>query len=215
MTDFAAARTHMVDGQVRVSDVTDLRILWAMQTIERERYVPAKQRDLAYVDFDMPVAPGRCLLKPRVLAKLLQAADIRSTDRVLDVGCGLGYSAAVLGRIAAEVIALEENADLAAQARQALSAMKNVEVVTGRLVDGHTAAAPYDVIVMEGATEVEPDSLLRQLSDGGRLVCIRGGDPSANAMLYMRSGNDVGGRPVFDAAAGVLPGFAKPPVFAF
>ncbi len=215
MTDFAAARTHMVDGQVRVSDVTDLRILWAMQTIERERYVSAKQRDLAYVDFDMPVAPGRCLLKPRVLAKLLQAADIRSTDRVLDVGCGLGYSAAVLGRIAAEVIALEENADLAAQARQALSAEKNVEVVTGRLADGHTAAAPYNVIVMEGATEVEPDSLLRQLSDGGRLVCILGADPSANAMLYMRSGDDVGGRPVFDAAAGVLPGFAKPPVFAF
>jgi protein-L-isoaspartate(D-aspartate) O-methyltransferase len=215
MTDFAAARTHMVDGQVRISDVTDLRILWAFQTVERERFVPADKRDLAYLDYDMPVAPGRFLMKPRVLAKLLQAADIQPTDRALDVGCGLGYSAAVLARVAAQVTALEENADLAAQARAALASEKNVEVVSGRLADGYTAAAPYDVIVMQGATEVEPERLLRQLSDRGRLVCVLGGDPSAKAMLYTRSGEDVGGRPVFDAHAGVLPGFAKPPAFAF
>jgi protein-L-isoaspartate(D-aspartate) O-methyltransferase len=214
MTDFTAARTHMVDGQVRIADVTDLRILWAFQTVERERFVPADKRDLAYVDFDMPVAPGRCLMKPRVLAKLLQVADIRGTDRVLDVGCGLGYSAAILARIAAHVVALEES-DLAAQARQALAGQTNVEVVTGRLADGHSAAAPYDVIVMQGASEVEPESLLAQLGDRGRLVCILGGDASAKAMLYTRSGDDVGSRPVFDAAAGVLPGFAKPPAFAF
>ena len=214
MTDFAAARTHMVDGQVRISDVTDLRILWALQMVERERFVPVAKRDLAYLDYDMPVAPGRYLMKPRVLAKLLQVADIQSTDRVLDVGCGLGYSAAVLARVAGHVTALEENTDLAAQARAALAGEKNVEVITGRLADGYTTAAPYDVIVMEGATEVEPEQL-RQLSDGGRLVCILGGDPSAKAMLYTRSGEDVGGRPVFDAPAGVLPGFAKPPAFAF
>lgn len=214
MIDFAAARTHMVDGQVRISDVTDLRILWAFQTIERERFVPPDKRELAYVDFDMPVAPGRWLMKPRVLAKLLQVADIRSTDRVLDVGCGLGYSAAILGRIAAEVVALEES-DLAAQARHALAGEKNVDVVTGRLADGYPAAAPYEVIVMEGASEVQPESLLAQLSDRGRLVCILGGDASAKAMLYTRSGDDVGSRPVFDAVAGVLPGFAKPPAFAF
>jgi protein-L-isoaspartate(D-aspartate) O-methyltransferase len=215
MTDFAAARTHMVDGQVRTSDVTDLRILWAMQTIPRERYVPAKSRDLAYVDFDMPVAPRRCLLKPRVLAKMLQAAGIRPADRVLDVGCGLGYSAALLARLAAQVVALEEGADLATAAREALAGESNVEVVTGSLAEGYTAAAPYDVIVLEGATEVEPDALLRQLSDGGRLVCILGGGPAAKAMLYTRSGDDTGGRPIFDAAAGVLPGFEKPPAFAF
>lgn len=215
MTDFAAARTHMVDGQVRISDVTDLRILWAFQRVERERFVPRDKRDLAYVDFDMPVAPGRCLMKPRVLAKLLQVADIQSTDRALDVGCGLGYSAAVLARVAAQVTALEENTELAAQAGAALAGEKNVEVVWGPLADGYTAAAPYNVIVMQGATEVEPESLLRQLSDGGRLVCILGGDASAKAMLYTRSGEDVGRRPVFDASAGVLPGFAKPPAFAF
>jgi protein-L-isoaspartate(D-aspartate) O-methyltransferase len=215
MTDFAAARSHMLDGQVRTSDVTDLRILWAMQTVERERFVPAKSRDLAYVDFDLPVGNGRCLLKPRVLAKMLQVANVRPDDRILDVGCAIGYAPAILARIAAQVTALEENAELAAAAREALAGEKNVQVVTGALAGGYKAAAPYDVIVIEGATEVEPDALLRQLSDGGRLVCILGGGPAAKSMLYTRSGDDAGGRPVFDAAAPVLPGFAKPPEFAF
>lgn len=215
MTDFAAARTHMVDGQVRIADVTDLRILAALQDIERERFVPAEARQLAYVDFDLPVAPGRFLMKPRVLAKMLQAAAIASTDRVLDVGCASGYSAALLGRLAAQVTALEENPDLARAAREALSGQKNVEVVSGRLVDGWTAAAPYDVIVLEGATEVAPDPLLRQLSEGGRLLCVLGGDPAAKAMLYLRSGDDIGGRPIFDASIPLLPGFSKTPAFAF
>jgi protein-L-isoaspartate(D-aspartate) O-methyltransferase len=215
MTEFSAARSHMVDSQVRTADVSDTRILGALQSIEREQFVPQKSKELAYADYDMPIAPGRRLLKPRVLAKLLQQSDIRSTDRVLDVGCGFGYSAAVLAQLAAQVIALEENADIAAHARKALADESKVEVVTGPLAEGYAAAAPYDVIVLEGATEVEPDALLRQLSDGGRLVCILGGDPSAKAMLYTRSGDDTGGRPVFDAAAGVLPGFAKPRAFAF
>lgn len=215
MVDFAAARTHMVDGQVRIADVTDLRILGAMQHIERERFVPAGSRDLAYVDFDMPVAAGRCLMKPRVLGKLIQIADVAGTDRVLDVGCATGYGAALLARLAAHVTALEESPELARLARAALAAEKNVEVVENSLVGGWAAAAPYDVIILEGATEVVPEALLRQLRDGGRLVCILGGDPAARAMLYVRSGEDVGGRAVFDAAAGVLPGFAKAPAFSF
>ena len=215
MVDFATARTHMVDGQVRVADVTDLRIIGAMQSIERERFVPAGSRELAYVDFDMPVAPGRSLMKPRVLAKLIQVVDVAGTDRVLDVGCATGYGAAVLGRMAAQVTALEEDPALARLARASLSSEKKVEVVENRLAHGWAAAAPYDVIVMEGATEIVPAALLRQLSDGGRLVCILGGDQAAKAMLYVRSGGDVGGRPVFDAAAMVLPGFAKVPAFSF
>jgi protein-L-isoaspartate(D-aspartate) O-methyltransferase len=215
MFDFAAARTHMVDGQVRIADVTDLRILGAMQHIERERFVPPGSRELAYVDFDMPVVPGRCLMKPRVLAKLIQVADVAGTDRVLDVGCAAGYGAAVLARMAAQVTALEENPELARMARAALASEKNVEVVENPLAQGWTTAAPYDVIVLEGATEIVPDALLHQLSDGGRLVCVLGGDQAAKAMLYVRSGDDVGGRPVFDAAAGVLPGFTKAPAFSF
>jgi len=215
MFDFATARTHMVDGQVRIADVTDLRIIGAMQHIARERFVPAGSRELAYVDFDMPVAAGRWLLKPRILGKLIQTASIAGTDRVLDVGSATGYGAAVLSQMAAQVTVLEEDPGLARMARAALSGRKNVEVVENRLAQGWTAAAPYDVIVMEGATEVIPEALLRQLSDGGRLVCILGGDQAAKAILYVRSGEDVGGRPVFDAAAGVLPGFAKAPAFSF
>jgi protein-L-isoaspartate(D-aspartate) O-methyltransferase len=215
MTDFAAARTYMVDGQVRTQDVTDLRILWAVQTVPRERYVPEKSRDLAYLDFDMPIARGRSMLKPRVLAKLLQVAGVRSTDRILDVGCGLGYSAALLARLGAQVIALEDSEELAGAARTALAGEGKVEVVGGRLAAGYLHAAPYDVIVLEGATEVEPEALLAQLADGGRLVCVFGAGPAAKAMLYTRSGDGVGGRPIFDAAAAVLPGFAKPAAFAF
>jgi protein-L-isoaspartate(D-aspartate) O-methyltransferase len=215
MTDFATARSRMVDSQVRPSDVTDLRVLWALQTIERECFVPEKARDLAYADYDMPVSRGRRLLKPRVFAKLAQQANIKATDRVLDVGCALGYSAAVLAELAAEVIALEQEPELSAAAAKALAVNGKVRLVTGPLADGYSADAPYDVIVIEGATEIEPTALLRQLSDGGRLVCLLGSGPAGKATLYRRSGEGVGERPIFDAAAGVLPGFAKPPAFAF
>ena len=117
MTDFAAARRNMVDGTIRTADVTDLRLLWAFQEVPRERFVPAASAALAYVDFDLPVAPGRTLFKTRVLAKLLQAAGVAATDRVLVVGCATGYGAAILARIAAKVVALEENAELARSAR--------------------------------------------------------------------------------------------------
>jgi protein-L-isoaspartate(D-aspartate) O-methyltransferase len=215
MTDFAAARRNMVDGQIRTADVTDLRLLWAFQETPRERFVPAQTVALAYVDFDLPVASGRSLIKPRVLAKMLQVAGVAATDRVLDVGCATGYGAAVLARVAAQVTALEENADLARSARAALAGSTNVEVVSGPLAAGWTAAAPYDVIVVEGATEVVPETLMRQLAEGGRLVCILGGDQAAKAMLYLRTGDEIGDRTVFDAAARVLPGFAKAPAFAF
>ena len=215
MTDFAAARRNMVDGQIRTADVTDLRILWAFQETPRERFVPPQSAGLAYLDFDLPVAAHRFLMKPRVLSKLLQVADIKGTDRVLDVGCATGYGAAILSRIGAHVVALEEDAALARTAREALADRTNVEVVSGSLAAGAPASAPFDVIVVEGATEVVPEALLRQLSDGGRLLCILGGDRAAKAMLYLRSGDDVGGRTVFDAAAPVLPGFTRPLVFAF
>jgi protein-L-isoaspartate(D-aspartate) O-methyltransferase len=219
MTDFSAARRHMVDGQVRTADVTDLRVISAMQQIPREHFVPPGSSSLAYLDLDLPVGEGavasRRLLKPMVLAKLIQAADLKPTDRVLDVGCAAGYAAAVLARIAGQVVALEQDAGLAKAAQAALAALPNVSVVSGPLVDGWPSAAPYDVILLEGATEVEPQAFRRQLKDGGRLVCVLGSPPGATAMLYYRSGEEMGGRAVFDAAAALLPGFAKPPVFAF
>jgi protein-L-isoaspartate(D-aspartate) O-methyltransferase len=217
MTDFAAARRNMVDGQVRTADVTDLRVQSAMLEIPREKFMPPALADLAYLDLDLPVGKSgsRRLLKPMVLAKLIDAADIASTDRVLDVGCATGYGAAVLARLAREVFALEEDEDLARMARSELADRQNVRLVRGSLNAGWPKDAPYDVIVLEGATEIAPQAFLDQLRDGGRLVGILGSGPGAKAMFYCRSGDELGGRPIFDANAAVLPGFAKAPVFAF
>ncbi len=219
MTDFAAARRNMVDGQVRPADVSDLRVIAAMLEVPREQFVAPALAGLAYLDFDVPVGggdkPARRLIKPMVLAKLIQAADLKATDRVLDVGCVTGYAAALLARIAGEVVALEQDAALAEAARATLSPLPNVGVVSGPLIEGWAQGAPYDAILLEGATELAPDTLLRQLKDGGRLVCVLGAGPGAKATLYRRSGEEFGARTLFDAAAPVLPGFVKPPEFAF
>ncbi len=219
MTDFAAARRNMVDGQVRTADVTDLRIISAMQEVPRERFVAPAMAQLAYLDLDLPAGEGatgaRRLLKPMVLAKLIQSADLAATDRVLDVGCVTGYAAALLARVAGEVVALEQDAALIARARAALAGAANVSVVAGPLSEGWAQGAPYDAILMEGATEIAPETLLRQLKAGGRLVCVLGAGPGAKATLFRRAGAEVGSRPLFDAGAPLLPGFVKPPAFAF
>jgi len=223
MTDFAAARRMMVDGQVRTSDVTDLRIVAAMLELPRERFVPEAKADLAYLDFDIVVkeaaagAPARRLLKPMVLAKMVQAAEVGASDHVLDLGCATGYSSALLSRLAASVVALEEDEALARLARENLKAVGagNGTVMAGPLTEGWPAAAPYDVIFVNGATEIAPHPLARGLKAGGRLVAVVGRAPAGQAMLYRRVGGDISGWPIFDAAAPVLPGFAAPPAFVF
>ncbi|HEY7997859.1 MAG TPA: protein-L-isoaspartate O-methyltransferase [Pseudolabrys sp.] len=215
MTDFAAARRHMVDGQIRTADVTDLRIIAAMLEVPRERFMPPASVSLAYLDLDAPVSATRRLLKPMVLAKLIQAVQIGATDRVLDAGCATGYTAAVLARIAERVVALEPDPGLAKAATDALSALPNVDVVSARLTDGWPQGAPYDVVILDGATEIVPQTLCQQLKDGGRLVCVLGAGPGSKAMIYRRSGTEVGGRAIFDASATLLPGFAKTLAFAF
>ena len=223
MTDFAAARRMMVDGQVRTSDVTDLRIVAAMLELPRERFVPEGKADLAYLDFDIAVkeasagAPARRLLKPMVLAKMVQATEVETSDHVLDVGCATGYSSALLSRLARSVVALEEDEALARLARENLKAVgaANVTVVTAPLTEGWPAAAPYDVIFVNGATEIVPQELARQLKAGGRLVVVLGRVPAGQAMLYRCIGGDISGWPIFDAAAPVLPGFVAPPAFVF
>jgi protein-L-isoaspartate(D-aspartate) O-methyltransferase len=218
MTDFAAARRMMVDGQVRTADVTDLRLLAAMGDVPRETFVSANKAELSYLDLDLPAGEGRagrCLLKPMVLAKLIQLAEIVTTDHVLDVGCATGYSSAVLAQLSASVVALEQDRSLAQVAERALAPHSNVKVVIGPLTAGWPAAAPYDVIVMQGATEVVPDMLLRQLKSGGRLVCILGPGPQRKAMLYRNTDGETSGRPMFDASAPLLPGFHRTPSFVF
>jgi protein-L-isoaspartate(D-aspartate) O-methyltransferase len=222
MTDFAAARRMMVDGQVRTSDVTDPRIIAAMLELPRERFVPQANADLAYLDFDVPAAeaerdkPARRLLKPMVLAKLVQAAAVAASDHVLDVGCASGYSSALLARLAHSVIALEEEEALVRAARENLKAVgADVTVAAGPLTQGWQGAAPYDVIFLNGATEIAPDALCHQLKAGGRLVAVVGRAPTSQAILYRSVGGDVSGWPIFDAAAPLLPGFAAPPAFVF
>jgi protein-L-isoaspartate(D-aspartate) O-methyltransferase len=223
MTDFAAARRTMVDGQVRTSDVTDLRIIAAMLQLPRERFVPESKADLAYLDLDVPVTqgshgqPARRLLKPMVLAKLVQAAAVKASDHLLVVGCASGYSSALLAHLARSVVALEEDPALARLARENLAGIgaSNVTVEVGPLIQGWQSAAPYDVIFVNGATEIEPQALCRQLRDGGRLVAVVGRTPTGRAMLYRAVAGDVSGWPLFDAAAPLLPGFAAPPAFVF
>jgi protein-L-isoaspartate(D-aspartate) O-methyltransferase len=217
MIDFAAARRMMVDCQVRTSDVTDLRLIAAMLAVPRERFAPKASAELAYLDADLPVAAGRRLVKPMVLAKLLQAAEIAETDRVLIVGCATGYSAAVTEHLAGSVVALEQDPGLAQLAKDNLQALgaSNTTVVTGPLVGGWPAAAPYDVILLDGAVEEVPAALLRQLKDGGRLLGVVGRPPVSKAVLFHATGGDASSRFVFDATAPALPGFAKPPAFVF
>jgi len=213
MTDFAAARRNMVDGQVRTADVTDLRLLAAMFEVPREQFVAPALAGLAYLDLDLPAGSSRRLLKPMVLAKLIQALDLTPAGRVLDVGCVGGYGAALLARLAGQVVALEQDAGLVNTT--ALAALPNVKVVAAPLSEGFAQGGPYDAILLEGATEMPPHSLFHQLKDGGRLACVLGSGPAPKAMLYRRSGEEVGGRPIFDAAAPVLPGYVQPPAFAF
>ena len=217
MVDYAQARQAMVDRQVRPHDVTDLRIIAALLEVPREPFFPPAQRGLAYLDAEVPVAGTRTLLKPMVFAKLLQAAGIVAGEHVLDVGCATGYSSAVLGKLAGSVIALEEDEALARTARDTFAQLgaANVSVATGPLTAGSAHGAPYDAILVEGAIEVVPDALIAQLKEGGRLVAVVGSVPMGKATLYRKVSGRVTGVPLFDAAAPLLPGFAKPAAFVF
>jgi protein-L-isoaspartate(D-aspartate) O-methyltransferase len=217
MFDTANARRLMVEGQIRTADVTDLDLLAAFQAVPRELFLPAWLAELAYVDKDLMVEKGRALLKPMVLAKLIQAAGVRPTDRVLDVACATGYSSAVLARVAGAVVALEENVALAGEAKEALTAAGagHVEVEIGPLIAGWPARAPYDVILLNGAAEVLPEVYTRQLKPDGRLACVYGRPPVTQAMIFRVIEDRLVGRPVFDASASLLPGFVAPPAFVF
>jgi protein-L-isoaspartate(D-aspartate) O-methyltransferase len=219
MSGFAVARQKMVDGQVRASDVTDIRIIDAMLEVPREAFVPQSQQAMAYLDLDLDVsdagATKRFLIKPAVMAKMLQAAEIMDTDNVLVVGCATGYSAAVVAKLAARVTATESEPSLAARAKDALSPFGNVTVQAAGAAEGDSANAPYDVIVLDGATGILPESLYRQLKNGGRLVGVFATTQPPRATIVTRSHDDFGNRALFDAVAPVLPGLERLPAFVF
>jgi len=221
--DFAAARTLMVDGQVRPNKVTDAVVLDAMRELPRERFVPADRSALAYSDEDVPLGGGRFLMEPMVIARLVQIAAVRQGDRALVVGAGTGYGAALLALCGAAVTALEQDAALLAIARVVVplvtaGAASSVMIVEGPLADGWKGTAPYDVVLIEGAVPEIPTAILAQVrADGGRLVTVlKPGTRMGHAVLCSSAG---GGRldehKVFDCAVPVLPMLRRAPGFVF
>ena len=215
MSEFATRRVMMVDTQVRPSDVTKFPIIDAMLSIPREAYVPADRREAAYVGENLVLAQGRVMLEARTLAKLLDALDIQPGEMVLDLGCGLGYSAAVIARLAETVVAVEGDEALAVEAGRILSeaGVDNAIVVTGPLAAGAAKHAPYDVITLEGGVETVPAVLLAQLKDGGRIGAIFMDGAVGTVKVGYKSGDQVTWRAVFNATAPLLDGFARPKAF--
>ncbi|MBL9051959.1 MAG: protein-L-isoaspartate O-methyltransferase [Tabrizicola sp.] len=211
MSEFATRRVMMVDTQVRPSDVTKFPIIDAMLSVPRETYVPDDKREAAYVGENLTIAQDRVVLEARTLAKLLDALDIQPTELVLDIGCGLGYSAAVIARLAETVIAVEEDEALAADAQRLLSeeGVDNAGVVTGKLAEGSAKCAPYDVITVQGGVEIVPDAIMSQLKEGGRIGAVFMDGAVGTACVGYKNDGKVTWRPVFNAAAPVLNGFRK------
>lgn len=221
--DYAAARSHMIESQLRPNGVRDIPVLRAFATTPREVFIPQERRFLAYSDEAIEVARqmgtsrARYLMQPMVLARLLQHAALRPDDKVLVVGAATGYSAAVIARLGASVVAVEEDEALLAMARTALdqAGAASVELVKGPLVDGASGQGPFDVILLDGGTEIAPESLFAQLKDGGRLFTVFGPERDADATVFTKVQDAVSRRALFDAGAKILPGFEAKPVFVF
>ena len=211
MTEASARRILMVDTQVRPSDVTKFPIIRAMLDTPRELYVPDALRDVAYVGENLLLAPGRVVLEPRTLAKMLDALNIQPTELVLDIGSGLGYSVAVIAGFAEAVVGVEEDVGMAATAQATLSAqgVDNAVVVAGKLVAGAAKTGPYDVMAIQGAVEIVPEGLLAQLKNGGRIGCVFMEGPLGICRIGYKSEVGVNWRFAFNASAPVLPGFAR------
>jgi protein-L-isoaspartate(D-aspartate) O-methyltransferase len=220
MVDFAALRQRMVDNQLRTSQVTDREVIRAFLTVPRELFVESAERPFAYADRELKMtgeAPNRRMLDPVTLARLIHALPRGPEVRALVVGCGTGYSAAILAELSGSVGALDENRALVGLARENLASLgaANVSVVEGKLVEGDGAAAPYEAILVDGAVEVLPEAIMRQLKEGGRLATVERDDRVSRAMLYEKVGEDATKWPLFDAWATLLPGFERKREFVF
>jgi protein-L-isoaspartate(D-aspartate) O-methyltransferase len=227
MPNAASSRLAMMESQVRPNQVTDRRLLAAMGTLPREIFVPEDLSGLAYMEDAIEVfpaidgAPARYLLAPMVLARLLQLASVEPHDRVLDVGCGTGYSTALLASLGQSVVGLEPEPELAGAARRNLTALgiANAEIVSGSLPAGWPDAAPYDVIVLNGSVPEPPEGIAAQLAEGGRMVFVRAsqkpGVRTGKACLFVKVDGEASGLAHFDAGAPLLPGFEPAPHFVF
>jgi protein-L-isoaspartate(D-aspartate) O-methyltransferase len=215
--DFAALRQTMVEGQIRTYDVTETRLVAALEFVPREAFVPEARRAVAYVDQPVSLSARRSMLTPMVLARMIQALDVAPGDHCLDVACGSGYSTAILARLGASVVALEDDSS-AVRLKETvlgLSGAAQVRHVNAALAAGAPDLGPFDVILVNGAVEAEPEALFAQLREGGRLVVVMGGGRSGRATLFRKSHHHVSGMPVFDASAPMLDEFRLKPAFVF
>lgn len=218
MTVYDAARAHMIDSQLRPNKVTDERVLDAFMRLRRELFVAEKLRGVAYVDDDLPLGGGRCIMQPMVAARLLQAASVEPKDTALVVGAGVGYEAALLAQLARSVVALEEDPELARLGRSALvdHRIASVVYVEAPLAAGYRQRAPYDLILFGGAVTEIPGEITGQLAEGGRIaVVLRQHECVGRATLITRTGGGLAPRVIFDAATPLLPSLVARPVFVF
>lgn len=217
MTEFAARRTMMVDTQVRPSDVTKFPIIDAMLNVPRENFVPAAQREAAYMGENLSLGGERVLLEPRTLAKMLDALDISNDELVIDIGCAMGYSAAVIAHMAAAVVAVEDDEALLSEAQEALtdSGIDNVILHQAELVEGAEQHGPYDVMIVQGGVQQLPMSLQDQIKEGGRVACLFMEDALGEVRIGHKQGGRLSWRVSFNAGAPVLSGFTQEKAFEF
>lgn len=217
MADTALQRKNMVESQIRPSDVTDRRITAAMSAVPREAFLPPTLAGFAYSDETLTIAPGRELLPPRVLAKLMQLADFQETDNVLVIG-EAGYAAALVAQFTAKVLALLPDEDGAKRAREGFSASgaSNAVAASGPAAAGWPSGAPYDVILIEGGIEQVPEGLKDQVQQNGRIVAIATDDKIGHAVVFHKRAGAFSRRDDFQAAAFPLAGFRETrPAFVF
>lgn len=216
MTDFAAQRDNLVEGQIRPHGVTNPAIAQAVRAIPREKFVPKALRAVAYMEDPIEITAGRSLMPAMTFARMVQVADLEGTETALDIGCGLGYSAAVLSHLVDTVIALEDSEDMVATAEEKLADLEigNVAVVCGPLNEGVASQGPYDVIFIEGAVEVVPTAVLDQLAEGGRLITVVLENGRGEIRTFVKEGKGTSDRANYDAIVPAVPGFEKPQAFA-
>ena len=216
MFNFAQARANMIDNQLRPNGITDGRICEAFEAIEREKFVPETRRAIAYMDGDVLVGAGRFLVSSMAFAKMLNAAEIKSGDKVLEIGAATGFGAAILCQLAGHVVSVESDGALINAARENLKDKVNVSLIENDLAEGFRKGAPYDVILIAGTVETVPEALFSQLSEGGRLIAAVGNGRLASCCVWTRSGSSHTQRYLFDLAIATLPSMGKPVTgFAF
>lgn len=216
--DLEQARLNMIESQVRTWEVLDQAVLDTLQQVKREEFVPEKYRDLAFADMEIPLGAGEQMLTPKMEARMVQELDVRKTDKVLLVGTGSGYVAALLAKLGGQVVAVDRNKDFthAAARRLAGHAITNVQLVTGDAAAGWPAQAPYDAILLSGSVPVLPEAIQSQLAVGGRLLAVVGEPPVMTAELVTRVSdrafNRVG---LFETSIPPLCGVKQPERFVF